>query len=183
MFEILAKLDTIIENIDTIIGFLIAIISFILVIIWDNYKYKRDQEKKDEAVLFAVKQEQNKNLDILKGNIKLLDNEIQLLDKRKIIPDILQPLYSKSWEFLILNFPDKLNDKEITTRIMDAIYITSRINIMINIRDNHKISNFQMFHDAVIKGSYLTILNDYDEMLSKDCKQLLKILEDLPILK
>ena len=170
-------------TIDTVIGFLISLISFVLVIIWDDHKYKREQEKKDEAVLFAIKQEQNKNLDILKENIKLLDIEIRRLDKREIVSDIIQPLYSKSWEFMILNFPDKLNNKEITTMIMDAIYITSRINILINIRDNHRIINFQMNYDATIKGGYLTILNDYDVILLKDSKQLLKILEELPILK
>lgn len=171
------------ENTDTIIGFLIgfltAIISLILGIIWDNHKYKRDQKKKDESVIFAVKQEQNNNLDILKENIKLLDNEVELLDKRKITQDLMRPLHSKSWEFMLLNFPDKLDDnKEIITQITDVI---SRINMTINIRNNHKIGNFQMFHDAVLKGTYLTVLNDYDNMISKDSKQLLILLENLQI--
>lgn len=165
------------EN-DLLSGFVISIISvligFILAIGWDFYKFGRESKKKDDAVFFAVKHEQNKNLDILKKNIKSLEGEIKNLDKNSVPFNIINSLYSKSLEFLILNFPERLlKNKELIGMIMTATEVITRINMMIIVRDNHRVINFKMGQDS----SYLQAWKHYDEILLEDSKSLLEELE------
>ncbi len=110
-------------------GVLATTIGFGLTMLWDLWKFRREDNRKTAAVLLAVEHELIENLEIAKANKQLLEAEIPVLDEGKHLIAATLPFKQGIWELLKINLPDKLLEKESLLAMLRDIYMaTSHIN-------------------------------------------------------
>ena len=156
-----------------VIGGGIALLSFGLAVVWDLIKFNREQGQKDEAILFALKQEMTSNVEIMKTNVTILTQEIGIIDQGKQVVEPLNLLENSSWDFLKIQIPHKLTEKvETLTKIKEASQVTSKINETIKSRENYRINNGAM-------SNFSSRMKLYDQILVRDEESLVKAIEGL----
>ena len=62
-------------------GVLSTLLGFGLAVLWDQYKYRRDIDQRDVAVIEVLRQEVRGNLELAKQDQKTLSDELILLAK------------------------------------------------------------------------------------------------------
>lgn len=95
-----------------ITGVLATTLGFGLTMLWDLWKFRREDGRRNAAVLRAVKHELNENLEIATSNKKLLEAEIPVLEEGKHLIVATVPFKQAIWELLKVNLPEKLLEKE-----------------------------------------------------------------------
>ena len=154
-------------------GIFATLVGFSFTVWWDSHKYRRDQGQRDEAVLTAAREELLSNIDLLKRNQFLLQQELAVIDERKSVVDPLSPLKSGAWELLRTNMPRKLI-REVNTfnKIKEADQAANEVNETIRSRENYRIHNGAM-------SNFADRMKSYDQILLEKQKRSLEALEEL----
>lgn len=143
-------------------GIFATIIGFGLTMIWDIKKIHREDKQRNVAVLSAGKEECIANINILKGNRNLLEQELTILNDKKFIVMPLLLLQTGFWDLLKTNIPDILvNEPELLSKIRAITQATDGINELIRSREiyrlhNHAYSNYfdrtELYDNLVIQA-------------------------------
>ncbi len=158
-----------------LIGAGTTIVGFLLTISWDIYKYNRDQNEKDKAVLRTLSLEISENKKTINQNEIAIEAELKVLDQNKSIISPLGLLNNNSWEFVKLNLPKKLiNDSTALEFVSEISKLIREVNGIISSRENYRINNEAM-------SNYSTRIGLYDNLINSKQKELKTKLEtDLP---
>lgn len=155
-----------------IIGVVATSIGAGLTMLWDNHKFKRESKKKDEMVLSAVKEELVSNLTKLQDNRQLIEEELDVIDKSKMLVSPLDLLESGFWDLVKINLPQELTKGDVLLKIRKVALITDRTNEQIRSRENYRI------HNQAMTG-YISTLRLYDKMILSSIATLEKLLKEL----
>ena len=154
-------------------GVLATLLGFGLTIIWDSIKYYRDRKKKDEAILSTLHHEIQGNIDILRRNKELVNNELESLKSRKYYITPLSPLHESMWRIIGINMPKKLVDSpELLEKLRIATQDTMHAIEVMESREGYRLNNSNMtnFNDR---------MKSYDEILSSIIPRLIRDLEEM----
>ena len=89
-------------------GVAATIVGFIFTMLWDIYKFRRDTNQRDESITKIVLHEIEENKTSSIENIKLIEEELSILDKKKEIIRPLLLMKSGFWDILKGSTPKKL---------------------------------------------------------------------------
>jgi hypothetical protein len=142
---------------------------FGLTMLWDLYQSR----KREKAILFAVSSDIYENIEVLKNNQSILEEELEILNKNKMIVNPLDLLRSGFWDLLKINLPfTHVRNQKLLLKIIEVAQLTNSVNETIRSRENYRIHNQAM-------TDYTFRMKSYDEILLKDIKTLLKQFKDL----
>jgi hypothetical protein len=154
-------------------GVLATIIGFALTVTWDIIKTHNESDKRDVAVLTAIKEDIAINLETLKYNKFLLQEDIKAIGEHKSIVQPMNQLQNGFWDIVKLNLPKKLiSSPAIFLRVREAAGLTEYINEIIRSRESYRLNNGAM-------DNYYRHLKMYDDTLLTEVDKLYLQLEDL----
>jgi hypothetical protein len=162
-----------------IAGVLATMLGSVLTMVWDSIKYYRERTNKDTAVLTATYQEMEGNIDTLKENKKILEDELEIISKEKkilIIP--LAPLNYFAWEVVALNLPKRLiKDVNLLKQVRESAQSVIHFNEIMRSRENYRTNSTGM-------SNYMDRIKSYDQILVNATSNMITFLEDvMPKLK
>ncbi|MEK7542638.1 MAG: hypothetical protein AAB524_02975 [Patescibacteria group bacterium] len=147
----------------------VAIFSFLLAAAWDEYKFRRDVRRKDEAVMFAVQEDLRSNLKIAEENKRMLEEELSVLKDHRTITPPLRLLGEGFWTLVRVNPPQKLVRLDSIVKIHGIGNLTGSVNEMLRSRENYRIQNQAM-------DNFCKRLETYDRVLIEEITKLQSIL-------
>lgn len=140
-------------------GVLATLIGFIFTMIWDTYKYRRDDLQKDRAIVSSVKEEIIANQFICDGDKKSLDQEVIALRENKSLVAPIQIFQNSAWELIKINFPKSIReDDNLLSEIRNLTQLIDLTNEFIKSRESYRINNGAM-------DNYFTKMQKYDESI------------------
>lgn len=167
LLELINVIDKLFNNV--VAG---IIIGFILTIVWDNHKFRRESKKKEEIVLSAVKEEILNNLDKLQNNRQLIEEELKLVEKSKMVVSPLDLLESGFWDLVKINLSQKLTKGDVLLKIRKVALLIDRTNEQIRSREDYRT------HNRAMTG-YITTLHRYDNIILNSIATLEESLKEL----
>lgn len=155
-------------------GVIATLFGFVLTMVWDTVKYYRDRISKDNAVLFASRQEMEGNIEVLRENKKILEEELEIIQKEKkmlVVP--LSPLNSFAWEVVAINLPKKLiKDVVLLKKVRDSAQSVVHINEIIRSRENYRTNSTGM-------SNYMDRIKSYNQLLLNGTNNVLAHFEEV----
>jgi len=122
-------------------GIVATIIGFIFTMIWDIYKFKRDQKNRENNLVSAFKRELNDNLEFLQYNKDLLSMELEAIENDKYIIIPLIMLQNDFWELMKINLPRVLAEEDILVKVKKVVRSIIQLNEQIKSREDYRINN------------------------------------------
>ena len=154
-----------------IIGVLAASFGFILTMVWDIYKSYKD--KNDKTISIALRHEIESNINILRNNKELLNQELEAIKNQETVVNPLTPLHNQMWSAVILNMPNKLvRNPQLLESLRDATYALTTISETVASRENYRINN-------ATNTGLQNKLKIYDGIILDQTQQTLESLETL----
>jgi len=154
-----------------ITGVSATLLGFALTALWDVFKGIRDKSYKDKAILKLLKHEIHDNIDALRSNKKILDDELDSLKKKSSYVTPLMPLQESMWQIIALNMPAKLskNSEYFDLLRISLLNVRNVIEVMRS-RESYRLNNANM-------SNYSERMRIYDETLSGATQEVIKVLE------
>lgn len=122
-------------------GIIATIIGFIFTMIWDIYKYRRDQKSKEKNLVSALKDELKDNLEFIQHNFLLLSKELEVIKNEKFVVEPLIMLQNDFWYLMKTNLTKILAKKNILIKIKKVFRVIIQLNEQIESRENYRINN------------------------------------------
>ncbi|MFH1169169.1 MAG: hypothetical protein V1691_00605 [Chloroflexota bacterium] len=159
------------------IGVGATIVGFILTMVWDFFKFRRETQSREQALLNIVQYELSENINILDNDKAILEQELQVLDEHKSVVPPLIPLQSGFWDLLKVNlsFPKKIRNLDSSIKLMRIAQIIKWINEAIQSRQDYRIHSEAM-------SNYNSRMKIYDEILLQKSEELRKLLNELQVM-
>ncbi|GAB6137697.1 hypothetical protein [Halanaerobaculum tunisiense] len=153
-------------------GTIATIIGFIFTMIWDIYKFRRDQKSREENIVSAFKRELNDNLEFLQHNKILLSKELEVIENDKSIVAPLIILQNDFWELMKINLPKILAKEDMLVKVKRVVRGIIQLNEQIKSREDYRINN---------QGytNYNSRMKKYDETMIVITEQLYNDIEEL----
>lgn len=124
---------------DFISGIAATIVGFIFTMLWGIYKYHRDTSQRDNSIIKIVHHELEENRQAALENIKLIEEELTILDNKKEIVRPLLLMKPGFWGVLKGIIPKKLiKNIELIENIQSVSLLASHINEQIRSSQNYK---------------------------------------------
>ena len=146
-------------------GVAATIVGFIFTMLWDIYKFRRDTNQRDESITKIVLHEMEENKTSSIENIKLIEEELSILDKGK---EIIRPLLLMKpgfWDILKGSTPKKLiKNTELIENIQSISLLAGHINEQIRSRQNYK-------NVATAMTNYTRSVKAQDNIILADLKR------------
>lgn len=154
-------------------GVAATIVGFIFTMLWDVYKYRRDTSQRDESITKIALHEIEENRQASIENIKLIEEELSILDKGKEIVRPLLLMKSGFWDILKGSIPKKLIENiELIESIQSISLLANHINEQIRSRQNYK-------NAASAMTNYNSSVKIQDNMILADLKRFNKDIDDV----
>ena len=156
------------------IGVGATVVGFILTMVWDFFKFRRENHAREKALLNIIKYELSENISVLDNNKTILKQELKGLDKHEIVIQPLIQLQCGFWDLLKINlsFPKKISDFDSSMNLIRIAQITKEINETIISRQEYRIHNEAM-------SNYSVKMKIYDEIVMKKIEKMQELLSEL----
>jgi len=149
-----------------------TLIGFLCTILWDVYKYRRDIDQRDRAIINYVKHDLEENRNLATENKSMLMNELEIIDQGKELVRPLLLMKTGFWDLLKANLPKKIiNNSDLLENIQGLSLLGGHINEEIRSRQNYKNASSSM-------SNYNSTIKIHDELLVSDIDQLIMSLDD-----
>ena len=149
------------------------IVGFILAVIWDIFKSKRDETKKEKQILLFLKEELKYNLYVASQNVDLIIEDLKSIGNNSGIVNPLITLKTGFWDLIKFHLPKRIAEGDMLKNFSEVARYTETISETIKNRENFKIFNR-------ISPNYGLILKAYDEILIKEFSELVELMKKLP---
>lgn len=154
-------------------GGAVAAFGFALAMAWDSLKSRREQGRREKALLVAARGEIAAIRSTIQNNQNLVMSELSLLDQGKHLINPLDPVEGGFWDIVKLNPPPALVRKLGTlATIRQVSRLTAQVNEMIRSREAFRISNLALH-------GFDERLRKYDELLQRFQGELIVALDEL----
>lgn len=154
-------------------GGAVAGFGFALAMAWDLLKSRREEGRREKALLVAAREEIAAICGTVQNNQNLVVSELSLLDQGKHLINPLDPVEGGFWDIVKLNPPPALVRKLGTlAKIREVSRLTAQVNEMIRSREAFRISNLAL-------QGFDERLRKYDELLQRFQGELVVALDEL----
>lgn len=156
-----------------LIGSLTTILGFILAILWDLYKHRRDNKRKDFAVILAINEELLANIFNCESNKNAIIQELEALIGQKVLVSPISLLEDSAWDLIKINLPEPIvKDNSLLKKLRSLVQLIKHTNETIRSREIYRINNSAM-------TNFESRLRIYDNLILKRTEDLLDRLEIL----
>jgi hypothetical protein len=143
-------------------GLLCTLVGFGFTIWWDKYKYRREVEGRDNAVIEVLRQEVSENLELAKQNEDMLADDFDFLKKSQTLVPPLVLLKVGAWDLIRVSIPRKIaSDQRELLRIERMEQDAEEINNLIRSRES-----FRIFDSSA--STLFSVIAIYDKKLQEE---------------
>ncbi len=123
-------------------GVLSTLLGFGLAVCWDTIKYRREVEHRDNAIIEVMRQEVAENLELVKQDKNLLDQESDYFKTIRTLTPPLSLLKVGAWDLMRVSIPQKMiAEQSELFKIEHMTQAADEINDLIRSRESFRISN------------------------------------------